>query len=63
MKISVFLADDNLLVREGVAALIGFDTDLEVIDPQGTVLASVSGPKPDVARQVFQIIQQQLIPA
>lgn len=31
MSISVFLADDNLLVREGVKALIDFSEDLDVV--------------------------------
>jgi class 3 adenylate cyclase/DNA-binding NarL/FixJ family response regulator len=30
-RITVFLADDNLLVREGVRALLGMETDLEVV--------------------------------
>ncbi len=31
MAISVFLADDNLIVREGVKALLDFEDDLEVV--------------------------------
>jgi adenylate cyclase len=31
MPISVFLADDNLLIREGVKALIELDADLEIV--------------------------------
>ena len=30
-RISVFLADDNLIVREGVRALLGLEDDLEVV--------------------------------
>lgn len=30
-RITVFLADDNLLVREGVRALLGIEADLEVV--------------------------------
>src|SRR5215213_547927 len=30
-RITVFLADDNLLVREGVRALIGLEEDLDVV--------------------------------
>jgi class 3 adenylate cyclase/ActR/RegA family two-component response regulator len=30
-RITVFLADDNLLVREGVRALLGLEADLEVV--------------------------------
>ncbi|HEX6299713.1 MAG TPA: adenylate/guanylate cyclase domain-containing protein [Acidimicrobiia bacterium] len=35
MTISVFLADDNLLVREGVRALIDFEEDLEIVGVAG----------------------------
>ena len=34
-KISVFLADDNLIVREGVRALIGTAADMEVVGVAG----------------------------
>ena len=34
-KISVFLADDNLIVREGVRALIGSAPDMEVVGVAG----------------------------
>ena len=30
-RITVFLADDNLLVREGVRALLGIEADIEVV--------------------------------
>jgi adenylate cyclase len=30
-KITVFLAEDNLFVREGVRSLLSFETDLEVV--------------------------------
>src|ERR671939_643297 len=30
-SISVFLADDNLIVREGVRAIVGLEDDLEVV--------------------------------
>src|SRR5215470_2448573 len=30
-RISVFLADDNVIVREGVKALLGLEADLEVV--------------------------------
>ena len=34
-SISVFLADDNLLVREGVRALVSREPDLEVVGVAG----------------------------
>ena len=30
-RITVFLADDNLIVREGVRALLGLEADIEVV--------------------------------
>ncbi len=43
MTISVFLADDNLLVREGVAALIGLASDLQVVGLAGDFKGLVDG--------------------
>jgi class 3 adenylate cyclase/ActR/RegA family two-component response regulator len=43
MTISVFLADDNLLVREGVRALMEFDDDLEVVGVAGDFDGLVEG--------------------
>jgi CBS domain-containing protein len=34
-QISVFLADDNLLVREGVRALLNLEADLRVVGVAG----------------------------
>src|SRR6266446_6351595 len=42
-KISVFLADDNLIVREGVRALIGSAPDLEVVGVAGDYDGLVNG--------------------
>ncbi len=43
MAISVFLADDNLLVREGVAALIALAPDIEVVGLAGDFDELVEG--------------------
>lgn len=43
MSISVYLADDNLLVREGVAALIGVASDIDVIGVAGDFDELVNG--------------------
>ena len=44
-RITVFLADDNLIVREGVRALLGLEADLEVVgvaaDYDGLVTGAV----------------------
>jgi class 3 adenylate cyclase/ActR/RegA family two-component response regulator len=42
-KISVFLADDNLIVREGVRALIGTAADMEVVGVAGDYEGLVTG--------------------
>src|ERR1700738_510998 len=42
-KISVFLADDNLIVREGVRALLGMADDIEVIGVPGDYEELVAG--------------------
>jgi adenylate cyclase len=42
-RISVFLADDNLLVREGVRALLALEEDLEVVGVAGDYDELVSG--------------------
>lgn len=43
VKITVFLADDNLIVREGVRALIGSAPDLEVVGVAGDYDGLVAG--------------------
>jgi len=43
MTISVFLADDNLLVREGVAALIALAGDIEIVGVAGDLDGLVDG--------------------
>ncbi|MDP9074883.1 MAG: response regulator [Actinomycetota bacterium] len=42
-RISVFLADDNLIVRAGVRALLGYQPDLEVVGVAGDYAELVSG--------------------
>ena len=42
-KIQVFLADDNLIVREGVRALIGTAPDMEVVGVAGDYEGLVTG--------------------
>jgi DNA-binding NarL/FixJ family response regulator len=49
--IRVVLADDNVIVREGVAALVSSDPDLELVgscDDLDSLLATVDTEKPDV---------------
>jgi len=42
-RITVFLADDNLIVREGVRALLGLEPDFEVVGVAGDYDELVSG--------------------
>src|SRR6202022_4225701 len=42
-RISVFLADDNLIVREGVRALLSFAEDIEVVGVAGDYDELVAG--------------------
>ena len=48
-RITVFLADDNLLVREGVRALLNLAPDLEVVgtaEDYDSLVAGATEPSP-----------------
>src|SRR5581483_910994 len=52
MTIRVFLLDDHEVVRRGVAALLGAESDIEVVGEAGTgeqALARIPALHPDVA--------------
>lgn len=51
----------DLVVLNGPAAMHAADTQVEVIDRQGDVLAALAGSKEEVARGIFRVIQQRLI--
>lgn len=51
----------DLMVLNGPQAMESPENHVEVIDRQGTVLASFSGPKRQVGREIFGLIQQRLI--
>ncbi|MGO8752969.1 MAG: phosphopantothenoylcysteine decarboxylase [Thermoguttaceae bacterium] len=51
----------DLIVVNGPAAIRGRDTEVEVIDPQSTVLASLAGSKEKVAEGIFELIERRLI--
>ncbi|MBN2023283.1 MAG: phosphopantothenoylcysteine decarboxylase [Pirellulales bacterium] len=51
----------DLVVLNGPAALCAADTQVEVLDRAGSVLAASSGRKEDVAREVFAVIERRLI--
>src|SRR5436190_3699504 len=50
-RITVFLADDNVIVREGVRAILGLEDDLEVVgtaDDYDSLLAGAEAAAPQV---------------
>lgn len=51
----------DLIVVNGPSALHAVDTEVEVIDADGNVLAACSGSKRQVARDVLRVVQQRLI--
>ncbi len=51
----------DLIVQNGPQSIHGSDTEAEVLDPQGNVLASLSGGKDQVAEDIFRIIQDRLV--
>lgn len=51
----------DLIVVNGPGAMRVVDTQVEVIDREGEVLASFSGSKQQVGRDVFRVIQERLI--
>ncbi len=51
----------DLMVLNGPEAMHALENNVEIIDPQGQVLRQISGPKEEVARQIFSIIQERLI--
>ncbi len=53
----------DLMVSNGAEAMHSLDNSVEVIDRQGNVLTALSGPKEDVARGIFAVIEERLIAA
>jgi phosphopantothenoylcysteine decarboxylase/phosphopantothenate--cysteine ligase len=51
----------DLIVLNGPASIHGPNTDAEIIDPAGRVLARISGRKEDVAVKIIRVIHQRLI--
>ena len=51
----------DLMILNGPEAMHAPDTQVEIIDPQGHVLQSLAGPKEDVARGIFAVIESRLI--
>ncbi len=53
----------DLIVLNGPKAIQAADTRVEILGREGQVLGSFAGSKSDVARDIFQVIQRQLIRA
>lgn len=53
----------NLMVLNGPEAMNSDDNQVEVLAKDGTVVASLSGSKPEVATQIMEIVGNQLIDA
>lgn len=53
----------DLIVLNGPQAMHAADTQVEVINVEGKVLAAFSGSKREVSKDVFRVIQQRLIRA
>ncbi len=51
----------DLVVLNGATAINAVDNDVDIIAPGGSVVESVSGSKPHVARRILAVIQTQLI--
>ncbi len=51
----------DLIVVNGPAAMHSANTEVEVIDRRGEVLAALAGVKDDVAAGIFRVIQEHLI--
>ena len=51
----------DLMVSNGPQAIDANDNDVEVLDPQGAILARLAGTKDEVARGLLQIIESRLI--
>ncbi len=51
----------DLMVLNGPEAMHSLDNNVEIMDRDGNVIESLQGPKEDVARGIFAVIEQRLI--
>jgi phosphopantothenoylcysteine decarboxylase/phosphopantothenate--cysteine ligase len=51
----------DLIVVNGEAAIGATENSVEILDRNGEVIAALSGPKDEIARGLFAIIEQKLI--
>ncbi len=53
----------DLMVLNGPAAMDALENDVELLNPQGELLARLMGSKQDVTRGILKIVQERLIKA
>ncbi len=51
----------DLMVSNGPEAMHSLENHVEIIDHEGNVLETLAGPKEDVARGIFAVIERRLI--
>ncbi len=51
----------DLIVVNGPSSIHSLDTDMEIINEDGDVLASFSGDKMEAGRRIFRVIAEQLV--
>lgn len=51
----------DLMVINGPEAMNALLNAVEILNPAGEVIASLRGPKPDVARGIFALIEERLV--
>ncbi len=51
----------DLMVLNGPEAMNSLHNTVEILDPAGGVIDTIAGPKAEVARRIFGVIQQRLI--
>jgi phosphopantothenoylcysteine decarboxylase/phosphopantothenate--cysteine ligase len=51
----------DLIVLNGPAAMDAGDNEIEMLDPEGNVVLSAKGSKDEIAKQILQVIQRQLV--
>lgn len=51
----------DLIVLNGPGAIHAVDTEIEIIDPRGEVLAAIAGSKEKVAQGIVQVTEERLL--
>ncbi len=51
----------DLMVLNGPEAMHALENHVEILDRQGNVLSTLAGPKEDVARGIFAVIEERLV--